>query len=288
MGLSACFLIGPFLYLFAKAGVRSDKIPVRRWLLHVVPPFLLISSIGVLFPYHDNFKLWSLFVVKVIYLQWLVYIILTGNLLRSIFTKFLRTRKELDTGEILKLNVFFGVFLIWLAYNTISFTSYIAGALTFSFVFYLMVIVWISQRRKIVVNQEKREKYADKKIPEAEVKSLLSDLELFMSSKKPFKDPNLKLQDVATELNVVPHYLSQFLNDNLGKSFSLFINEYRISEAKHLIEIEKNYTLEAIGYECGFNSKSTFFSIFKKLTGLTPATYKKHLNVLPSSLGKNL
>lgn len=283
LGLSACVLIGPFLYLYVKAGRSGSKIQTKNWLHQTVPPFLLISIIGFLYPYHDNFKLWSGFLVKAIYLQWLVYIVLTGSILRSILIKFWQKRNHINSNEIIMVNVFFGVFLIWLAYNTISFTSYIAGALTFSFVFYLMIVVWVSQKKKIVVKSEIREKYADKKIPETEGKSLLSDLEFLMSRNKPFKDPNLKLQDIAGELNVLPHYLSQFLNDNLGKSFSVFINEYRINEAKNLIEIEKNYTLEAIGYECGFNSKSTFFSTFKKFTGSTPATYKKHISSLPTS-----
>lgn len=90
-----------------------------------------------------------------------------------------------------------------------------------------------------------------------------------------YKNANIKLQDVANGLKVPSHYLSQFLNDNLGKSFSLFINKYRIDEAKRLLTIEDNLTTEAIGYECGFNSKSTFFTAFKKIAGLTPNQYKK-------------
>lgn len=95
---------------------------------------------------------------------------------------------------------------------------------------------------------------------------------------KMYRDSSLKLTEVANQMNVLPHYLSQFLNDNLEKSFSMYINEYRIDEAKHLLVTNDLYTIEAIGYECGFNSKSTFFTVFKKVAGVTPSQYKKGNN----------
>jgi AraC-like DNA-binding protein len=71
------------------------------------------------------------------------------------------------------------------------------------------------------------------------------------------------------------HQLSQLLNDNLGKSFSTYINEYRINEACQKIEIGSFLKIEEIGYEVGFNSKSTFFSTFKKIKNTTPLLYKQ-------------
>ena len=89
------------------------------------------------------------------------------------------------------------------------------------------------------------------------------------------KKTNVKLNDIAKELNMTSHKLSQLLNDNFGKSFAVFINEYRIEEAKKLLKENNQYTLEAIGFEAGFNSKSTFYAIFKKLTNQTPSEYQK-------------
>jgi len=85
----------------------------------------------------------------------------------------------------------------------------------------------------------------------------------------------LTLIDIAKELDVTQHNLSQFLNNNYGKSFSLFINELRIEKAKKLLLIPNPYTIETIGYESGFNSKSTFYTTFKKITGQTPSEYQK-------------
>ena len=92
---------------------------------------------------------------------------------------------------------------------------------------------------------------------------------------KLFKDPNLKLPQVADQLNLLPHTLSQVINDNLNKNFAGFINEYRIEFAKEKIALDSHLKLESIGYECGFNSKSTFYATFKNITGKTPAQFKE-------------
>jgi AraC-like DNA-binding protein len=92
-----------------------------------------------------------------------------------------------------------------------------------------------------------------------------------------YKDPNLKLNDLARGINISSHLLSQLLNDNLGKSFNTYINEYRIREACKLIEINHHLTFEAIGYEVGFNSKSTFYTAFKKIKDTTPALFKESI-----------
>jgi AraC-like DNA-binding protein len=83
------------------------------------------------------------------------------------------------------------------------------------------------------------------------------------------------LQDIAKELGVTPNTLSHLINDYLGKSFSIYLNEFRIEEAKKILVTNEQFTIEAIGYEAGFNSKSSFFATFKKFTKTTPAAYKK-------------
>ncbi len=281
LGLSACLLIGPFLYLYSSAVLKNFIITTKVLLYHIGTPILLATVLGISLPYHENFQWWSKFLVNAIYLQWFIYIIISGKNVYPFLLRFLKKNSNLTFEEMLLVTVFTGVSFIWLAYSTVSFTSYISGALTFSFMLYILIFYWGFQKKKKNSRKDKTGKYTDKKIPDTAEKMLLQDLELLMRDQKLYKNPNLKLADLAAELKVLPHYLSQFLNDNLGKSFSLFINEYRISEAKIMIRTEKNFTLEAIGYESGFNSKSTFFSTFKKITGLTPANYRERLNVLP-------
>ena len=96
-----------------------------------------------------------------------------------------------------------------------------------------------------------------------------------MVDQKLYKNPNLTLPVFAKKLNIRPQLLSQLLNNNLHKSFTLFINEYRIEEAKKLLKANSNLKIEVIAEKCGFNSNSTFYTVFKKITGSTPAKYIK-------------
>ena len=274
IGISACALIGPFLYLYSKSLIEQNRI--SQWLLHVLPITLIVCILGIIYPYWSYNILWSTYIVPVIYLVWLLYIILAGIKLKVIFHKFLSKKDSLRDIEIWMLSIYFGITVIWLGYAVGSYTSYIVGALSFSFVLYLIILFWILKRKRKNLFFEENIKYADKKIDSKEAKSIENDLSIAIQEKKLFENPNLKLRDVAKELNIQPHHLSQYLNDNLGKSFAVFLNEYRIEAAKVLLMQKDEYTTEAVGYECGFNSKSTFYSTFKKITGSTPANYRNN------------
>ncbi|MDO8898280.1 MAG: helix-turn-helix domain-containing protein, partial [Bacteroidales bacterium] len=58
-----------------------------------------------------------------------------------------------------------------------------------------------------------------------------------------------------------------------------FVNEYRVNEVKKMLADPKytHYSLLGIAFECGFSSKSTFNSVFKKFTRKTPSEYRKSL-----------
>ena len=102
-------------------------------------------------------------------------------------------------------------------------------------------------------------------------------IETVMHQKKLHKKAALKLKDLASHTELNPHLLSRVLNEAYPHGFATYVNEKRIEEAKYLLRTNTNFTLEGIGYEAGFNSKSSFYATFKKLTGCTPAAYKKNL-----------
>lgn len=98
----------------------------------------------------------------------------------------------------------------------------------------------------------------------------------YFSKEKPYLNPELNMSLLSEDLNIPKHQLTEVLNKKLGKNFFQFVNEYRVEEVKtYLSDPRQNYSIEAIGYECGFNSKSTFFSVFKTLTGLTPKAFQQ-------------
>ena len=272
IGISACALIGPFLYLYIKSWRYPEA--HTKWVLHIIPITLFITILGLLYPYTENRRFWSRYIVKSIYLIWLLYIIFSGALLRPVLSKFFVKKQKFRNAEIWVLSLFFGISIIWIGYNLGAYTSYIVGAVSSSFVFYLLLLFWALNRRNTKPFFEDRIKYQDKKIDDTEAREILEKLDLLLHKEQLYKNADLKISDIATHLKVTPHYLSQLLNDNLGKSFSAHVNTYRIEAAKNLLIQEKAFTVEAIAYQCGFNSKSNFFAVFKKITGLTPTSYR--------------
>ena len=113
---------------------------------------------------------------------------------------------------------------------------------------------------------------------ESEVESqYLETLITFMNDKKPYLDFELTLQKLSIKTKIPEKELSLLINHHLGKHFFDFINEYRINDAKKLLQApsKKDLTVLEILYEVGFNSKSSFYSAFKKATNQTPTQYRK-------------
>ena len=161
------------------------------------------------------------------------------------------------------ISVFIGNAIVWIAYNTVSYTSYIVGALSFTFMFYMLVLLLFFSKMKGLGFMNKSAKYETSNLSEKAASSHIEKLNQLMQEEELFKNPNLKLPDLAKRLNILPHQLSETVNAYLDKNFTLFVNEYRINAAKKLIEGNSPLNIESIGYECGFNSKASFNRIFK-------------------------
>ena len=99
----------------------------------------------------------------------------------------------------------------------------------------------------------------------------------YLTVQKSFKNPKLHLALLAKELNISQRKLSTLINENAQLNFNQFINQYRIEEAKQLL-VDENFAhlnMVGIAYEVGFNSKATFYAVFKKMTGTTPIKFQK-------------
>jgi AraC-like DNA-binding protein len=97
---------------------------------------------------------------------------------------------------------------------------------------------------------------------------------------KSFLDPYLSLTSLANKYNTNTSYLSKIINNYSAYNFTDYINSYRVTYAKELLTNKKykSYTIIAIGLESGFNSKSTFYTAFKKLTQQTPSEFRQTQN----------
>lgn len=123
------------------------------------------------------------------------------------------------------------------------------------------------------------DKYKTNKVSPEECKRLFKLLEAVMQQKKPYKNPALKIADLADLIGTSSHVLSYLFNQYLNRNFYDYVNDYRVAEFKQLIAKEEyaRYTLSALAEHCGFSSRASFFRHFKKMTGVTPNEYIKQL-----------
>lgn len=244
---------------------------VLPWRLHLGMLVSVSLLVGGLYPYQSHDALWGMLYRLINYI-WLFYILLSARVLIPFFKR-LVAHKVKNREDIWLLSVFVGNLVIWLAYFTASYTSYIVGALSFSFILYLTLLLTFTSKNKSLDEQAK--KYVNKAISADEAQQQLAQLNKLMQTQHLFKNANLTLPMLAKQLAVSVPYLSQLLNDNGNSSFADYVNGYRIEEAKKLLREDKRLTMELIAERCGFNSQSTFYSAFKKSTQLTPAKYRK-------------
>jgi AraC-like DNA-binding protein len=109
------------------------------------------------------------------------------------------------------------------------------------------------------------------------INEIVLKITTLMDNERLYQETELTLQDLAKKLDYPSHQVSQAINDGMNKNFYDLVNGYRVEEAKRLLLNPKNrnYTILSVGFEAGFNSKTTFNTVFKKFTGLTPTEFRE-------------
>lgn len=102
---------------------------------------------------------------------------------------------------------------------------------------------------------------------------------VLMEKEKLYQETELTLQQLSDKLQLPTYQVSQVINEGMKRNFYDLVNSYRVEEAKRLLLDPKNanYTVLSVGFDAGFNSKTTFNTVFKKFTGVTPTEFRnKH------------
>lgn len=111
----------------------------------------------------------------------------------------------------------------------------------------------------------------------SETLALYSRIRELFETEKPYLDCNLKLSDISKKIDIPAYQISISINSCSNMHFFDFVNSYRIEVAKKMLadeEMNKQYTIEHIATQAGFNSKTSFYAAFKKFTGVKPSHYK--------------
>ncbi|MEQ8245382.1 helix-turn-helix domain-containing protein [Fulvivirga sp.] len=269
IGLSACAFIGPFFYLYTKALYRQyRKINTADFVLLMI----LLTSVlivGIIYPYRTNPDVWNGFIIYVIYAVWAIFTLFalyySIKMLKSVLLRPAAMSKSQQHLAIVTIAVLF----INLTYQMAlyGFFTYLWGALIFSFTLYFLL------GRILLSSKFFSFKSTDQPLENASKK--LEELNTLMDSQKPYTNQKLKLDDLASLAGLNRHTLSRLLNEEYKYGFAQYIKEFRVKEAKQLIQTRNELSLEGIGFEAGFSSKSSFFETFKKITNATPSEFKK-------------
>jgi len=115
-----------------------------------------------------------------------------------------------------------------------------------------------------------------KRVQENKIEEIISRIQKIMKEEKLYQETQLTLQDLANKIEFPSYQVSQAINEGMNMNFYDLVNSYRVEEAKRLLldEKSKNFTILSVGFEAGFNSKTTFNTVFKKFTGKTPTEYR--------------
>jgi len=287
------FIVGPLLFLYSKALTRCDfKLRIKDT-LHFLPAILssaVILYIGDIPRTQEFTTLVDLVILLLITLQMSVYLVCMLVIL-SRYTQMMKdTYSSIEKIKLHWLRFFvisqiviwpiaFIIDLYWHNTGNIGSIWLIISAFIY-FIGYIGLLrpeIFSGELKgeKLYVQSDKK-KYEKSALSLEQAETILQRLQSFMKSSKPYVNPTLTLPALSKDMNISPHHLSQVINERLNKNFFEFINDFRVEEAKRLLKNpqKRNLTLASIGFEAGFNSVSSFNSIFKKVTSSTPSQYQ--------------
>ena len=306
------FLISPLLYLYILSVIYSDFKIKKKDFLHFIP-LILVTLILIprfylvsLEDKHHFLKggvLNGAIEIKISYLlihiQLLIYLILsfrTVNKYKQILIENFANSKLFNyrflfqlifiyaLGSIIALikNIFYFIGVDIKLYYAQDIVSLIN----------LIFIIWLIFKAlqnpeifkkvdsKLQLTRSTNISLLDQQKHTSELKNKIEKIEHFMSEKEPFMDSTISLASLSESLEMETKELSYIINQELRTHFFDFINTHRINKAKELLAdtSKKQLTVSEIMYDVGFNSKSSFFTYFKKVENQTPSQFRKNIS----------
>lgn len=302
------FTIGPLLYLYVSSVTNNRFKMQKKHILHFTPSALALTfNLPVIFmPVSEKLSFVTevaersslqaelLFITQIS--QILIYLVFSLNLLKIHEDSIKNYLSSLEETRMrwLKLLVY-PVFVLYIGDIAVCYLGNFIPEklLDYREIFSIKesLLVFIVGYKGLIqpdifssdaINSS-NEKYRASKLTDSMAEEYLARLIGFVEQEKPYTDPGITLKMLSEKVSIPPRYLSQVMNDRLGRNFYEFINGYRVEEVKKRLlngELER-FTILAIAYDVGFNSKTTFNTVFKKQTGLSPTQYIKSMSKKP-------
>ncbi len=304
LGLDSFFVFAtsPALFLCVSHYVSLDKTFKKLDFLHFIPTLLFLpivvltislnieEKIKIIKESYEPSDADSDIMLYLIWLQFAIYWILAymkiSNHQKHINLFASNTSKiDLNWLKFFLIGVAF-MLSIWILEVIFDSNKNISKFSIFGYLFGTYILGYLALRQEEIYPFEVKEmaeikeiieETATKKqrILEEELLVLKNQLINLMVSDKPYLNETLSLPKLAEKMQMSSHKLSYLLNVGFDENFFQFVNRYRVEEAKSLLISPKFDQLSMIGiaFESGFNSKTTFNTTFKKITGISPSEF---------------
>lgn len=286
-------VVGPLQYLYLHA-MLSDQPLGRRALLHFVPfavatlamtPFYLRSAEEKLAWMHQ----WH---------GWPWYLSVAGLAKLAILLAYIRATYRLvgrvpaDSDLARDLRRLMGMWLVSAALSTVALAMAVLDVerplstdamdgislmlFVFATAFTAMRLPLGYRPRALPPPPPPKQRYASKQLSTADRDAFLARLNACMEQDQPYRNGELKLEDLAAQVAMTPHELSQLINENCGANFADFLNRHRLEVLKLALQDpgQASASILDLAIQAGFNSKSAMNRVFKKQTGMTPGEFR--------------
>lgn len=292
--IASSLLQMPLFYLYVLSVCYSNFTIKKKHIIHAALFFLFLSIFKI-----TSLSNQSISAYKIVgEVQYITYIIAIFLVLKKYKTVYLENYSNPDYTSykwLFQITILFCIahvnVLVRMGLTYLQYETYLLQNINVLIsIIALFVICWIvfkalyspqiftGVKIELTPIESSIEKHKANKINDINSNKSIHMVISYMETEKPYLDFELTLQKLASQLDIPEKELSVLINHYLGKHFFDFINEYRIGEAKNILENPNNkeLTILEVLYQVGFNSKSSFYTAFKKIANQTPTQYRKN------------
>jgi AraC-like DNA-binding protein len=296
------FLAVPLIFLYIKTLTSGKFVFTRKDFLHFIP-FILCA--GYLIPYYlqsreaklnyliseayyPSLGLWYYIRSGLLILLASFYLIFTVLNIQAFVRRSKKQSSPAQKAILFQIRFFVVGFLVLFVGGVLRYlldhTAKTNLLVPLGASLYIYAIGYLSFRNPQVLSRVDVppvvKKYENSSLTPETSERYLKRLLQLMETEKLYLDSELTISKVAERLSIPAPHLSQTINERLNQNFIDFINTYRVAEAKRRLvdPTKKHYSVLAVAEEVGFNSKSSFNSVFKKHAQMTPSEFRKAAN----------
>lgn len=295
-------MYGGLLYLYCSKVVFNAPFKVVD-LFHTLPLLACYAlNADALFVYHEGLRLWingdpaptqRLWLSEyILFAVAIAYLIATAFLIKRYHQQASDTLSNFNATIFLWLGVLVSSFIvIFLVKGVMAFTNFatmsmlvLSDAMIVLIILMIALTQWRNPQFFVIKSHHGDEQALMKSVPQDDMSigavdagtraAMFHELTVHVEQNHSYRNSELSLAKLANAIGLSPHHLSEVLNQHAGQNFNHFINAYRVKEVCLGLSSLSSVNVLDIAMQAGFSSKSTFNTIFKKITGLTPTQYR--------------